>query len=45
MVFRDPFKNIWGQWKDDATLNEKLLWAIIIVSIGIFFGGLIGNFF
>jgi len=45
MQFRNPFKNIWGHWKDDATSTEKLLWTIIIVSTGMFFGGLISNFF
>ena len=41
MKLRNPFKNKWGQWKDDVTLTEKLIWSIFIVSIGLFIGGLI----
>ncbi len=29
MKLRNPMKNKWGQWKDDATLGEKLYWYLI----------------
>jgi len=45
MKLRNPIKNKWGQWKDDATLGEKFFWSFIFVSTGMAFGYLIASFF
>ena len=45
MVFRNPFKNMWGQWKDDATLAEKCFWSFISVASGMTIAKLIANVF
>jgi len=45
MKLRNPMKNKWGQWKDDATLTEKFFWSFIFVSAGMALGYLILKFF
>ena len=45
MKLRNPMKNKWGQWKDDATLTEKFFWSFIFVSTGMALGSLIASFF
>mgnify|MGYP000882966573 CR=1 FL=1 len=41
MKLRNPMKNKWGQWKDDATIKEKLFWSFIFASIGSALGPII----
>ena len=45
MKLRNPMKNKWGQWKDDATLAEKCFWSFIFVAVGMTMGNLILDFF
>ncbi|MDA9760854.1 hypothetical protein N9C87_05860 [Flavobacteriaceae bacterium] len=45
MKFRNPMKNKWGQWKDDATLAEKCFWSFIFVAAGMTIGDLILDLF
>jgi len=45
MKLRNPMKNKWGNWKDDATWPEKLFWSAIFIFAGMVFGKLIRNFF
>ena len=45
MKLRNPMKNKWGQWKDDATLAEKCFWSFIFVAVGMTIGNLIFDFF
>ncbi len=44
MKLRNPMKNKWAQWKDDATLGEKLSWSFIFVSAGMVLTNLIVSF-
>ena len=41
MKLRNPMKNKWGQWKDDATITEIFFWSFIFASIGISLGQII----
>lgn len=34
MQIRNPFKDYFGNWKDNITIKEKVVWSVIIVSIG-----------
>ena len=36
MKIRNPFKDNFLRWKDDASNKEKFIWSMIIASIGIF---------
>tara|TARA_B110000902_G_scaffold200082_1_gene227185 strand:+ start:371 stop:514 length:144 start_codon:yes stop_codon:yes gene_type:complete len=45
MKLRNPMKNKWGQWKDDATLPEKLFWSFIFVSAGMTLGSTLFSLF
>ena len=37
MKIRNPFKNYLGQWKDDVSTKEKIIWSFFIVVISIAF--------
>ena len=45
MKLRNPMKNKRGQWKDDATLAEKVFWSFIFVCAGMALGNLIVGFY
>lgn len=38
---RNPFRDKWLRWKDDATLKEKLIWTVPLVLFGNLTGYLI----
>ena len=33
-LFRNPFKDKWGRWKDDVSRNEQIIWNFLIISSG-----------
>ena len=38
MKIKNPFKDYYGRWKDDATMSEKTVWTLISVSFGFALG-------
>ena len=30
-LFRNPFKDKWGRWKDDVTRKEQIIWNFFII--------------
>ena len=37
MKIKNPFKNYLGQWKDDVSTKEKIIWSFFIVGISLAF--------
>ena len=33
-LFRNPFKDKWGRWKDDVSRKEQIIWNFLIISSG-----------
>jgi hypothetical protein len=33
-LFRNPFKDKWGRWKDDISRKEQIIWNFLIISSG-----------
>ena len=44
-LFRNPFKDKWGRWKDDVSRKEQFIWNFFIVIGGLLLGKILGNFF
>ena len=34
-LFRNPFKDKWGRWKDDVSRKEQIIWNFLIIGSGI----------
>ena len=34
-LFRNPFKDNWGRWKDDVSRKEQIIWNFLIIGSGI----------
>jgi hypothetical protein len=34
-LFRNPFKDKWGRWKDDLSRKEQIIWNFLIIGSGI----------
>ena len=34
-LFRNPFKDKWGGWKDDVSRKEQIIWNFLIIGSGI----------
>ncbi|MDC0210148.1 hypothetical protein OAJ91_00240 [Flavobacteriaceae bacterium] len=30
-LFRNPFKDKWGRWKDDVSRKEQIIWNLFII--------------
>ena len=30
-LFRNPFKDKWGRWKDDVSRKEQIIWNLLII--------------
>ena len=43
-LFRNPFKDKWGRWKDDISMKEKFIWNLVSVMVGMAFGMALANF-
>ena len=33
-LFRNPFKDKWGRWKDDVSRKEQIIWNLFIITGG-----------
>ena len=33
-LFRNPFKDKWGRWKDDVSRKEQIIWNFLIIGSG-----------
>lgn len=44
-LFRNPFKDKWGRWKDDVSRKEQFIWNFFIVIGGLLLGNILGDFF
>ena len=33
-LFRNPFKDKWGRWKDDVSRKEQIIWNFLIIGGG-----------
>ena len=43
-LFRNPFKDKWGRWKDDVSRKEQFIWNFFIVIGGLLLGNLLSYF-
>ena len=34
-LFRNPFKDKWGRWKDDVSRKEQIIWNFFIIMGGL----------
>ena len=44
-LFRNPFKDKWGRWKDDVSRKEQFIWNFFLVLGGLLLGNILGYFF
>ena len=43
-LFRNPFKDKWGRWKDDVSRKEKIIWNFFIIVGGMLLANYIKGF-
>ena len=43
-LFRNPFKDKWGRWKDDVSRKEQIIWNLFIIIGGMLLGNLLSYF-
>ena len=43
-LFRNPFKDKWGRWKDDVSRKEQFIWNFLLVMGGMLLGNILGDF-
>ena len=43
-LFRNPFKDKWGRWKDDVSRKEQFIWNFFIVIGSLLLGNLLSYF-
>ena len=41
-LFRNPFKDKWGRWKDDVSRKEQFIWNFFMVMGGLLLGNILG---
>ena len=44
-LFRNPFKDKWGRWKDDISRKEQIIWNFFIIAGGILLANILAPFF
>ena len=44
-LFRNPFKDKWGRWKDDVSRKEQFIWNFFIIMGGLLLAKILGDFF
>ena len=44
-LFRNPFKDKWGRWKDDVSRKEQIIWNLFFIAGGILLGNILGPIF
>ena len=44
-LFRNPFKDKWGRWKDDVSRKEQFIWNFFMVMGGLLLGNILWGFF
>ena len=44
-LFRNPFKDKWGRWKDDVSRKEQIIWNFFIIAGGILLANILAPFF
>tara|TARA_X000000950_G_scaffold37015_1_gene39529 strand:- start:39 stop:194 length:156 start_codon:yes stop_codon:yes gene_type:complete len=45
MKIRNPFKDKWGNWKDDISRKEQIIWNFFIITGGILLANILAPFF
>ena len=43
-LFRNPFKDKWGRWKDDVSRKEQFIWNFFIIMGGMLLANILGYF-
>ena len=43
-LFRNPFKDKWGRWKDDVSRKEQFIWNFFIIVGGMLLANILGVF-
>ena len=43
-LFRNPFKDKWGRWKDDVSRKEQIIWNFFIIVGGMLLANILGVF-
>ena len=44
-LFRNPFKDKWGRWKDDVSRKEQFIWNLFIIAGGMLLANIFRYFF
>ena len=44
-LFRNPFKDKWGRWKDDVSWKEQVIWNFLIIGSGMLLANIKGFYF
>ena len=43
-LFRNPFKDKWGRWKDDVSRKEQIIWNFLIIGGGMLLANILRVF-
>tara|TARA_B100000965_G_scaffold307547_1_gene266517 strand:- start:242 stop:472 length:231 start_codon:yes stop_codon:yes gene_type:complete len=43
-LFRNPFKDKWGGWKDDVSRKEQIIWNFFIIAGGLILFNILREF-
>ena len=43
-LFRNPFKDKWGRWKDDVSRKEQFIWNLLFIAGGMLLGNILSYF-
>ena len=43
-LFRNPFKDKWGRWKDDVSRKEQFIWNFFIIMGGLILVNILREF-
>ena len=43
-LFRNPFKDKWGRWKDDVSRKEQIIWNFFIIMGGLILVNILREF-
>ena len=43
-LFRNPFKDKWGRWKDDVSRKEQIIWNFFIIVGGMLLANILRDF-
>jgi hypothetical protein len=43
-LFRNPFKDKWGRWKDDVSRKEQIIWNFFIIMGGLILANILREF-